>query len=214
MGENHGFDATISVSVTGTQTVYVYACNVGGGTNVLIGTKTVTIKSDNTNTSSQNNSSLAQPIKLTNARWSTSTANNAGCQHDVQASNIMNQPVYAIADGTISCKQIVSSSYGGKLVSYGNVIYFTSSDGRTKATYAHLNGFAKCNAKVASYYSIQKSQSACNSVQRIDLGSYNVKKGEVIGYVGTTGNSTGAHLHFELYIDGVRKNPPDYVKIN
>lgn len=42
----------------------------------------------------------------------------------------------------------------------------------------------------------------------------NVNKGELIGYVGTIGNSTGAHLHFELFINGVRKNPPQYVKRN
>lgn len=44
VGNYHGFDSTISVSKTGTQTVYIYAINVGAGTNVLIGTKTVTIK--------------------------------------------------------------------------------------------------------------------------------------------------------------------------
>lgn len=34
-----------------------------------------------------------------------------------------------------------------------------------------------------------------------------VNKGDVIGYVGSTGNSSGPHLHFEIRIDGVRINP-------
>jgi murein DD-endopeptidase MepM/ murein hydrolase activator NlpD len=34
-----------------------------------------------------------------------------------------------------------------------------------------------------------------------------VSKGEVIGYVGTTGYSTGCHLHLMVYLDGKMRNP-------
>ncbi|MEU8607736.1 M23 family metallopeptidase, partial [Actinoplanes sp. NPDC048791] len=44
----------------------------------------------------------------------------------------------------------------------------------------------------------------------VNPGEY-VRRGEVIGRVGTTGASTGFHLHFETRFGGVPKNPLDYL---
>jgi len=40
-----------------------------------------------------------------------------------------------------------------------------------------------------------------------------VKKGEVIGYAGTTGRSNAPHLHWTLYVNGVAVNPRDWVQV-
>jgi murein DD-endopeptidase MepM/ murein hydrolase activator NlpD len=37
-----------------------------------------------------------------------------------------------------------------------------------------------------------------------------IKRGEVIGYVGSTGKSTGAHCHYEVHRNGTPVNPVYY----
>lgn len=67
---------------------------------------------------------------------------------------------------------------------WGNLIIITHTDG-FETRYAHLNGFE-----------VVKDQM--------------VKAGDVIGYTGNTGKSTGPHLHYEVRQHGKRLNPMDY----
>ncbi len=46
----------------------------------------------------------------------------------------------------------------------------------------------------------------------VRYGQY-VEAGEVIGYMGTSGGSTGVHLHFGISYNGVYVNPADYVRL-
>jgi murein DD-endopeptidase MepM/ murein hydrolase activator NlpD len=72
-----------------------------------------------------------------------------------------------------------ANRYGG----YGNYIRIRHTDGY-KTAYAHLSKFARGVRK----------------------GKY-VKQDQVIGYVGTTGRSTGPHLHYEVHLNGKKINP-------
>lgn len=75
----------------------------------------------------------------------------------------------------------------GTMGGYGNLIILTN--GNMKTYYAHQNKFAD-NLK----------------------SGMQVNAGDVIGYVGDTGNSTGAHLHFEVRINNATQNPLPYIK--
>ena len=72
-----------------------------------------------------------------------------------------------------------ANRYGG----YGNYIRIRHTDGY-KTAYAHLKSFAR----------------------GVKAGKY-VKQDQVIGYVGTTGRSTGPHLHYEVHLNGKKINP-------
>ncbi len=82
----------------------------------------------------------------------------------------------------------------------GTPIYATSS-GYAKVRY--FGGYGNCIDISNSTYT---TRYAHLSRFNIKPGIF-VKKGELIGYVGSTGNSTGPHLHYEVYKKGKRYNP-------
>ena len=86
--------------------------------------------------------------------------------------------IHAAADGVV----VVAQEH----YSWGNFVeidHGTDADGLRWATlYAHMQS-----------YTVQEGQT--------------VHAGDVIGYVGSTGNSTGPHCHFEMYVGGVLLQP-------
>lgn len=94
---------------------------------------------------------------------------------DISYSGIEGQPIYACAAGTVSYVQNNWSSSMGTsgMASYGNCVFINHGNG-WESRYAHMS-----TAVVAS-------------------GTF-VQEGQLLGYVGSTGNSTGPHLHLALY---------------
>ena len=90
--------------------------------------------------------------------------------------------IYAAKSGVV----IHAAKGTGSSWSYGNYVIVSHSDG-TSTLYAHM------------------SRIGCKQGQT-------VKQGDVIGYVGTTGRSTGNHLHFEVRVGSTRKDPVNYFK--
>lgn len=66
------------------------------------------------------------------------------------------------------------------------------------------------NYVVISHGSGQATLYAHMSSMAVSSGDY-VAQGQVIGYVGSTGWSTGPHLHFEVILDGEYVNPMNYI---
>jgi murein DD-endopeptidase MepM/ murein hydrolase activator NlpD len=73
----------------------------------------------------------------------------------------------------------------GQQSGYGNIVCIE-----------HTSRFTTCYAHLSAFSTTQGER---------------VQQGEVIGYVGCTGNCTGPHLHFETRVDGTPVNPQTYL---
>ncbi len=107
---------------------------------------------------------------------------------DIKTAGREGLPVYAVADGYIS--RINISPYG-----YGRALYITHPNG-TMSVYAHLQSFGDEIEERVRQYRYR------NHKFSVDIypteGEYPVVKGEQIALSGNSGNSYGAHLHFEI----------------
>ncbi|MCH5296694.1 MAG: peptidoglycan DD-metalloendopeptidase family protein [Ruminococcus sp.] len=106
---------------------------------------------------------------------------------DIAGSGIMGATVVAADSGTVAYSYSGCVHNWGKNGScgcgggYGNYVMIDHGNGKI-TIYAHLTSLA------------------------VGTGQY-VSKGQTVGYVGSTGYSTGPHLHFECRLNGVKYNP-------
>lgn len=107
--------------------------------------------------------------------WDTYPGHNG---IDISFANCYGEPVYAVAAGTVRYTQDGWTPAHGVdgMWSFGNSVFIEHGDGWISA-YGHLSVLAVTSGET-------------------------VAQGQLIGYIGSTGNSTGPHLHLALYHNG------------
>ena len=131
-------------------------------------------------------------------------ADNGNTNHDLGAS--CGTAVYAPADGTATFKTIHN---GKTIVSYGNIVEIKTSDGYTFKL-AHLKSFVGYDVKYGNK-STYPSSCKGKSCSTYTYGSRKVKQGEKVGTSGNSGNSTGCHLHIEVWKGSKILEPSKYL---
>lgn len=113
---------------------------------------------------------------------------------DIAGGGIAGQPIRAVADGYVT---LVHNGCSHNYKKYGNCC------GNGYGNYATVNhGTLNINGSSANYVAYYAHASKIV----VSNGQY-VKQGDIIGYVGTTGWSTGYHLHFGMLKNGGWINP-------
>lgn len=91
--------------------------------------------------------------------------------------------------------------------STGTPIYASAAGTVTRSNYGS-DGYGNC--VVIDHGEGWTSLYAHQSQIAVSVGDY-VEQGQLIGYVGSTGNSTGPHLHFEIRYNGTYTDPGQYI---
>ena len=101
---------------------------------------------------------------------------------DIASAGIEGKPIIAAADGVVIAAGYNNGGYGNWVM----IDHGTKGGSRYVTIYGHM-----------------KYSPSVSNGQRVSAG-------KVIGYVGSTGRSTGNHLHFEVRVNGSRTNPMGY----
>lgn len=148
---------------------------------------------------------IQQMLQSNGSSGSGTLTNSSGLICPLQYSGVyVSSPFYRNSDGSYhgaldlctyggTYGKNISAAESGKVItasyhwSYGNYVVIDHGNGLS-TLYAHCSSLA-----------VSSGQS--------------VSKGQTIAYVGSTGNSQGPHLHFEVRINGSRVNPAGYISV-
>ncbi|MBQ7961488.1 MAG: peptidoglycan DD-metalloendopeptidase family protein [Clostridia bacterium] len=148
---------------------------------------------------------IQQMLQSNGSSGSGTLTNSSGLICPLQYSGVyVSSPFYRNSDGSYhgaldlctyggTYGKNISAAESGKVItasyhwSYGNYVVIDHGNGLS-TLYAHCSSLA-----------VSSGQS--------------VSKGQTIAYVGSTGNSSGPHLHFEVRINGSRVNPAGYISV-
>ena len=112
--------------------------------------------------------------------------------------------VFAAASGTVIRAVTVTNDPNGPYTSGGYKDHsFSTANGLGYGNYIMLDNGVDSNGN--RLYTLYGHLSSVN----VSVGQ-TVTQGQVIGYSGNTGNSYGAHLHFEVRVNGTAVNPMSY----
>ena len=145
----------------------------------------------------------AQQAQQNSGSSGSSGSSNAGSGGYVSTGNFT-WPIPGFTN--ISCNyssshRAIDVSGGGRNI-YGQPIVAADSGRVVTATYHYSYG----NYVMIDHGGGYSTLYAHASSLAVSAGQ-TVTKGQVIAYVGSTGNSTGPHLHFEVRVNGTRQNP-------